>query len=243
MNQVRRRLSYANLAATLALFVALGGTSYAALTLPKNSVGSAQIRAGAVTSRKVKDHSLLARDFKRGQFVGSTGRRGPVGAVGPVGPVGPAGPAGPTGQQGRTGAPGASGTIKRTLLDLLGRPANDPSPSANPRLLTTVGSFTKQSSATAVEVDWSGHLSATGTGGLCDFQVRIDGTAADRDTGRSVIGPTSGFGVPTGVTALFSNLAGGAHSVQVFDSAAGNITSCLLNAGGFPDTFLVKEEP
>jgi hypothetical protein len=37
----------------LALFVALGGTSYAAAKLPRNSVGTAQIRSGAVTQRKL----------------------------------------------------------------------------------------------------------------------------------------------------------------------------------------------
>lgn len=42
--------------AYLALFVALGGTSYAALSLPANSVGTRQLRNGAVTGRK------LARD-------------------------------------------------------------------------------------------------------------------------------------------------------------------------------------
>ena len=40
-----------NVIAYLALFVALGGTSYAALKLPKNSVGSAQIKNGAVVKR------------------------------------------------------------------------------------------------------------------------------------------------------------------------------------------------
>lgn len=63
----------------LALFIALGGTSYAALKLP----------AGSVTSREVKNRSLLAVDFKRGQL--------PRGAQGRVGPVGPAGPQGPPG--------------------------------------------------------------------------------------------------------------------------------------------------
>ena len=45
------RLSYANVVATLALFVALGGSSYAALKLPRNSVGAKQIRSGAVQPR------------------------------------------------------------------------------------------------------------------------------------------------------------------------------------------------
>lgn len=43
------RLSYANVVATLALFIALGGASYAAVELPAHSVGAQQLRAGAVT--------------------------------------------------------------------------------------------------------------------------------------------------------------------------------------------------
>jgi hypothetical protein len=69
----------------VALALALGGTSYAALRLPKNSV----------TTYQVKDFSLLARDFKRGQI--PAGPAGPAGAEGPAGPQGPAGPAGPSG--------------------------------------------------------------------------------------------------------------------------------------------------
>jgi len=57
------RLSYANVVATLALFIALGGSSYAALKLPRNSVGSAQIRSGAVHSSDVADGSLSAKDL------------------------------------------------------------------------------------------------------------------------------------------------------------------------------------
>jgi hypothetical protein len=69
--------------ALLALFVALGGTSYAVTRLPANSVGTRQIKNGAVTSSKVKDQSLLAGDFKPGQL--------PQGKTGPTGPTGPAG--------------------------------------------------------------------------------------------------------------------------------------------------------
>jgi hypothetical protein len=73
--------------ALLALFVALGGTSYAASALPDNSVGNQQIKNNAVTSPKVKNHSLLARDFKPGQLP-----EGPRGATGKTGPTGPRGP-------------------------------------------------------------------------------------------------------------------------------------------------------
>lgn len=50
---VVRGLSYANVVATVALFVALGGASYAAIELPRNSVGTPQLRDGAVTERKL----------------------------------------------------------------------------------------------------------------------------------------------------------------------------------------------
>jgi hypothetical protein len=51
LRSLRLRCSYANVTATLALFVSLGGASYAAVSLPSDSVGSRQLRAGAVTRR------------------------------------------------------------------------------------------------------------------------------------------------------------------------------------------------
>ena len=50
---MRSRLNYANVVATLALFIALGGASYAAVELPANSVGSRQLRDGSVTTQKL----------------------------------------------------------------------------------------------------------------------------------------------------------------------------------------------
>ncbi len=55
-----------NPVAYVALFVALGGTSYAASRLPANSVGTGQLRNGAVTDKKVRRHSLGARVFAPG---------------------------------------------------------------------------------------------------------------------------------------------------------------------------------
>jgi hypothetical protein len=52
--------------ALLALFVAMGGVGYAALKLPKNSVGTKQIKKNAVTSIKVKNHSLTGIDVNAG---------------------------------------------------------------------------------------------------------------------------------------------------------------------------------
>src|ERR1700689_1351596 len=52
-----------NSIALLALFVALGGTSYAALNLPANSVGARQIRNGSIQPVKL-DHSLIAASIR-----------------------------------------------------------------------------------------------------------------------------------------------------------------------------------
>lgn len=93
-------LSYANVIATLALFLALGGTAVAGTRL-------------FVTGADVQDHSLTGIDLKKGSVgasvlspgairaltgargaTGAAGARGSDGAAGPVGPAGPQGPAG-----------------------------------------------------------------------------------------------------------------------------------------------------
>jgi len=118
-----RRPSPAMVVALVALFVALGGAAYATTQLPKNSVGPRQLKKNAVTSPKVKDHSLLAKDFKSGQL--PRGPRGPKGANGPRGPKGDTGQQGPKGDAGQQG-PGA------TTLTYDANASGSPSP-------TTVG--------------------------------------------------------------------------------------------------------
>ena len=48
LRRMHERITYANVMATLAVFVSLGGASYAAITLPAGSVGHQQLRAHAV---------------------------------------------------------------------------------------------------------------------------------------------------------------------------------------------------
>src|SRR4051812_23355432 len=87
--------------ALIALFVALGGTSYAAGVLPRNSVGAAQLKANAGSSPKVKDGSLQKQDFAAGQLTaGAQGAQGSPGATGEAGPAGSIGPTGPPGAKG-----------------------------------------------------------------------------------------------------------------------------------------------
>jgi hypothetical protein len=109
---LRSKLTYANVIASLALFVALGGVSWAAVTLPANSVGKRQLKRNAVTSAKVANGSLKKADFAAGQL--PTGRQGPTGPAGLAGErgdrgdAGPAGPKGEKGDRGDTGPPGPS---------------------------------------------------------------------------------------------------------------------------------------
>jgi hypothetical protein len=92
MSRFRRHPSPALVIACVALAVALGGTSYAAIVLPANSVGTKQLVNGAVVAAKVKAHSLVAANFKAGALPA-----GPKGADGLAGAAGPAGPAGAKG--------------------------------------------------------------------------------------------------------------------------------------------------
>lgn len=62
----RPRLTYANIVATIALFAALGGVSYAATTLPSNSVGSKQIQAEAVRTGKLAEDAVTASKLSQG---------------------------------------------------------------------------------------------------------------------------------------------------------------------------------
>jgi hypothetical protein len=101
---IRSRLTFANVVASLALFIAIGGTSYAALKLPAGSVGTKQIRNKAVTLGKIS----------------STARTALTGRTGPVGPAGPAGLAGAAGAAGATGAAGAPATKLWALVSSAG---------------------------------------------------------------------------------------------------------------------------
>ena len=82
--KLRLRLTYANVMATIAVFVALGGSSYAAIKVTGKDIKNSSLGTG-----DVKNGSLLAGDFKSGQI--------------------PAGPQGPTGQRGLPGPQGAKG--------------------------------------------------------------------------------------------------------------------------------------
>jgi hypothetical protein len=60
VSRVKSRLTYANVTATIALFLALGGGAFAAIHLPKKSVGTKQLKAKAVTNPKLGDKAVTS---------------------------------------------------------------------------------------------------------------------------------------------------------------------------------------
>jgi hypothetical protein len=119
MRRLRSHISH-NAIGYVALFVALAGTSYAAIRLPRDSVtsrelahgsvGASELKDNAVTSRKVK--GLRLRDFKDGELNSLKARGGGGGTL--PGPDGPPGPPGATGPGGGLGPPGVAGIAQLT---------------------------------------------------------------------------------------------------------------------------------
>ncbi|HEY2716330.1 MAG TPA: hypothetical protein VGI73_08935 [Solirubrobacterales bacterium] len=102
MRGFRPKPTYANVIATVALFVALGGGAYAATRLPKNSVGPKQLQDEAVTPPKLSRAAVKSLEGERGPK-GATGPKGSTGAQGQRGPEGPRGAQGDRGPEGPRG--------------------------------------------------------------------------------------------------------------------------------------------
>jgi hypothetical protein len=90
LRRFTQRMTYGNVVATLALFLALGGTSYAvneisSRNVKNNSLTGGDIKNNSITGGDIRNRSLTAADF-RGSLPGGTGTPGPVGAQRLAGP-------------------------------------------------------------------------------------------------------------------------------------------------------------
>jgi hypothetical protein len=66
LNQIRKRLTYANVMSSIAVFLVLGGaTAFAATQLGKNSVGTKQLKKNAVTAKKIKKNAVTSAKIKK----------------------------------------------------------------------------------------------------------------------------------------------------------------------------------
>ena len=108
---MRKHLTYANVMATAALFVALGGSAIAAsgILITKPS----QVGNGVLPGKKLKKGTVAADRLSARARASLRGARGPIGPQGPAGgapgPQGAAGPQGAPGRPGADGRPGAAG--------------------------------------------------------------------------------------------------------------------------------------
>jgi hypothetical protein len=199
--RLRGRLTFANAVSSIALFVALGGTSYAAVTLSSNSVRSKHIKDGqvkrvdiaknAVNADKVADGTLLAKDFKPGQFV-----------AGAPGPAGSQGAQGPKGDKGATGDPGPllatlpSGKTLRGIYSYAGHQTTGYSPTyaisyqfqlasaANENVIAVNGASTANCPGTVSDPQ-------AASGHVCVYEARNDSNSDLSATNQSGYG---GFG-------------------------------------------------
>jgi hypothetical protein len=142
VERIFRKLSYANVAATLALFVALGGSAVAAgglitskqikdgsvrgSDLANRTIGAKKLRLNQLTGAYVRNHTLVGADIRDqsltlanfdpsavDQLKGAKGDTGAAGAAGAPGSAGPQGPSGPPGPSGATYT-----TIRATAPDV-----------------------------------------------------------------------------------------------------------------------------
>jgi hypothetical protein len=183
------RPSPAMVVAFIALLAALGSSAYAQLTIPRNSVGNAQLKRNAVTSSKVRNGSLLSRDFRAGQL--PQGPRGPAGPQGPAGPAGPEGPRGLTGERGPVGERGPAGP-------------QGPAGPVGPAGPTTVTAFVSAVQSGMATIACPAGQKATGGGGFSSNGFLVDSQ------------PDPATGTPTGWQAQADLAAGGPANVQAY---------------------------
>jgi hypothetical protein len=110
MQWIRSHLSFANAISVIALFVALGGASYAAVTLPKNSVGAKQIKKNGVGASEIKKNAVRSGEVKNGSLRAADFGAGQL-------PQGAKGDKGDKGDPGTDGAPGTARAFARIAAD------------------------------------------------------------------------------------------------------------------------------
>lgn len=218
MNGTRRiRLTYANVVASIALFAALGGSSYAAISVTgaqvrDNSLSGRDVRNASLTGSDVRDQSLLARDFKQGQL--------------------PAGPQGAPGQKGETGAPGVKGEPGLAYLagNLAAPVAQNPGGSLMPVTL-------EHPSRLLVHgvLESSSFTCAAAAPASCKMQVVpvIDSKAQATSVATLVIPPgqTKSFPAATQLMAVTDEVPAGDHMVGVGLTGTGQFNGQTASFG------------
>jgi hypothetical protein len=66
LSRLRSKLTYANVTATVALFMVVTGIGFAVAAIPKKSIGKKQLKNGAVSGKKIRKNAVTASKIKSG---------------------------------------------------------------------------------------------------------------------------------------------------------------------------------
>ncbi len=208
MKQIRKRLTYANVMSSIAVFVVLGGAAVAASQLPKNSVGAKQLKKNAVTTAKIKKNAVTGAKVKKGSLNADDFAAGQL----PAGPKGDTGAVGPT----------------------FGRSADDGcDPEAEFEVCASTGSISLPTSGRVLLIgssSWDNDNDTAPNSGNCRFTV-------DGNQEGNQVGPTVGFGEGTTTHTIGEDGSVALNTVTGILSA-GNHTFALECAEDEPDVFL-----
>jgi hypothetical protein len=188
------------------LFVALGGTSVAATNalLPRNSVGTAQLRKGAVTKQKIANKTIAAL-------------RGTRGPAGPTGLTGPAGPQGPTGAQGIQGLPGPTSGTSAGSVETIASTGFSPFGSSGTVKLAATGRVLVELSGTyIIQCSAAGSCSST-------VSAFVDGTAVPGAHETLNAAASSEDFAEIGVSGISLLLTPGPHTVLLEANLSANV--------------------
>ena len=202
--RIRKRITSAHVIACIALFVALSGSSYAAVTIrasqirnnsipgakiKSNSIPASKLRNNSITGRKLRNNTISRAKLRTDALVTSGGGNittpasgndndstGPRGPQGPSGPRGLTGATGQPGPQGERGEPGAAGQNAQGLVQV-----------AQPGVLDATGAGTVTATCPANSVALGGNYvgeaarTATATLGETTYSVQFTAGPIDGD--------------------------------------------------------------
>jgi hypothetical protein len=210
----------ANLAAYAALFIALGGVSYAAVKVPKNSVGTKQLKNGAVTQEK-----LEPAFFAKLSAPGARGPQGAQGAKGEAGQPGSQGATGPQGPQGVSASAPSNAASRVIMVDQGARLSSAASSGATPvsGLVAAGTVFSKSVTATtdsALVIQFARVEISVACPAASPQSCRISGSGAYVD-GTGIPNSQASFGFPATIPAG----ASGVGNVDMSGAVIGGIAA------------------